>query len=257
LKKRKKTYLKNRVIFVDEQLIKNGIRIDGRKLDELRPIEAKVGVLKNADGSAFFRLGNTMAVAGVFGPRKVYPKHEEQAEKAILRTQYKMAPFATETRGRPGPNRRSTEISMVTRNSLLPVIFVEEYPKTAIDVHIEVLQADASTRCVGINAAALALADAGVPMRDLVSSCSAGKVNDTVVLDVAGKEDTEGELDLPIAYYPKRNQITLLQMDGIADSSEVKKIIQLAVKGCKQIYEKQKEALRSKYALEKMDDVIS
>src|SRR3989344_6904138 len=232
-------------------------RKDGRRFDELRPMEAKVGILKNAEGSASFRLGNTVAIAGVFGPRQVHPKHEEDAEKAILRTRYNMAAFATSERGRPGPSRRSQEISMVTRGALLPTLFLEEFPKTAIDVYIEVLQADASTRCVGINAAALALADAGVPMRDLVSSCSAGKVNDTVVLDVAGKEDTEGELDLPIAYYPKRNQITLLQMDGIADSSEVKKIIQLAVKGCKQIYEKQKEALRSKYALEKMDDVIS
>jgi exosome complex component RRP41 len=57
------------------ELIKNGIRIDGRKLDELRPIVAQVGVLKNAEGSALFKLGNTTAVAGVYGPRKVYPKH--------------------------------------------------------------------------------------------------------------------------------------------------------------------------------------
>jgi exosome complex component RRP41 len=99
----------------------------------------------------------------------------------------------------------------------MPLLFLDEFPKTAIDVHIEVLQADASTRCVGINAAVLALADAGVPMRDLVSSCSAGKVGEHVVLDVAGKEDTEGELDLPVAYYPKKKHVTLLQMDGITE----------------------------------------
>ena len=233
---------------MDSGLKKNGSRPDGRKFDELRPIEAKVGVLKNADGSALFRLGNTYAVAGVFGPRKVHPRHEEQAEQAVLRTRYKMAPFATTTRGRPGPNRRSIEISMVTRKAIMPAVFLDEFPKTAIDVHIEVLQADASTRCVGINAAALALADAGIPMRDLVSSCSAGIVNGNIILDVAGKEDTEGELDLPIAYYPKKNQITLLQMDGLASGDNVKKIIELAVKGCKNIYEHQKKALRKKYS---------
>ncbi|HLD39081.1 MAG: exosome complex exonuclease Rrp41 [Candidatus Aenigmatarchaeota archaeon] len=229
------------------------IRTDGRKFDETRPIVAEVGVLKNADGSAMFKLGNTTAIAGVFGPRKVYPKHEEEAERAILRTKYNMAPFATSERNRPGTNRRSTEISLVTRQALTPLIFLDEFPKTAIDVHIEVLQADASTRCVGINAAVLALADAGVPMKDLVASCSAGKVGDAVVLDIAGKEDTEGELDLPIAYYPKKKHITLLQMDGITDGKEVKEIIKLAVKGCEKIYEEQKRALRNKYKLEGAD----
>jgi len=225
-------------------------RVDGRKYDEMRAITAAVGVLKKADGSALFRLGNTVAIAGVYGPRKVYPKHQEEAERAILRTKYNMAAFATIERSRPGISRRSTEISLVTRQALTPVLFLDEFPRTAIDVHIEVLQADASTRCVGINAACLAIADAGLPMRDLIASCSAGKVNGQVVLDIAGKEDTEGELDLPIAYYPKKKQITLLQMDGIANKEEVKEIIALAMKGAEKIYEVQKAALKSKYKIE-------
>ncbi|MFH0832978.1 MAG: exosome complex exonuclease Rrp41 [Candidatus Aenigmatarchaeota archaeon] len=239
---------------IKKQLIKNGIRIDGRKLDELRPIEAKVGVLKKADGSALFRIGNTTAIAGVYGPRKVFPKHEEKAERAILRTKYNMAPFSTETRNRPGVNRRSIEISYVTRQSLESVILLDEFPKTAIDVHIEVLQADASTRCTGINAAALALADAGIPMKDLIASCSAGIVEGNIVLDIAGKEDTTGDLDLPIAYYPRKRQITLLQMDGLAKSENVKKIIALAVKGAEEVYEKQKDALKKKYMIEEMEE---
>lgn len=231
------------------QMIKNGIRLDGRKLNEMRPMEAHVGVLKKADGSAMFRLGNTVAIAGVFGPRKVYPKHEEEAERAVLRTEYRMSPFATTERGRPGLSRRSQEISMVTRESLNSMVFLDEFPKTAIDVHIEILQADASTRCAGINAASLALADAGIPMKDLISSCSAGKVQNTIVLDVAGKEDTEGELDCALSYYKRKNQITHLQMDGIASREETKKIIALAIEGCNKVYEVQKQALKNKYNL--------
>jgi exosome complex component RRP41 len=237
------------------QLIKNGVRIDGRKLDDLRPMEAIAGVLKKADGSALFKMGNTLAIAGVFGPRKVFPKHQEEAERAILRTRYNMAPFATTERGRPGPSRRSQEISLVTRQALSPVVILDEFPKTAIDVHIEVLQADASTRCCGINAAAIALADAGIPMRDLVASCSAGKVQGHVVLDVAGKEDTEGELDLPVAYYPKKKHVTLLQMDGITTKEEAKDIISLAVKGCEKIYNLQRQALKKKFSLENIEEV--
>src|SRR3989344_1646701 len=149
---------------------KNGTRFDGRKHDDLRPMEAKVGVLKNADGSAMFRLGNTYAIAGVYGPREVHPKHDENAGKAILRVRYNMAAFSTKERSRPGPSRRSQEISMVTQQALSSVVFLEEFPKAAIDVFIEIIEADASTRCVGLNAAALALADAGIPMKGLVSS---------------------------------------------------------------------------------------
>ena len=232
----------------DKELMKNGLRLDGRKADQLRPIEARVGVLKNADGSAMFRIGNTCAIAGVYGPRVVHPKHEEEAERAVLRTRYNMAAFATKERSRPGPSRRSVEISMVTRQALSSVLFLDEFPKTAIDVFIEVLEADASTRCAGINAASLALADAGIPMRDLVASCSAGKIQGHTVLDIAGEEDTAGELDLPVAYYPKKNQITLLQMDGLTSKDEFRKIVDLAVKGCKEIYAIQQQALREKYS---------
>lgn len=235
------------------QMIKDGIRYDGRKVDELRPLEAKVGVLKNADGSAMFKIGKTVAVAGVYGPKKVLPRHEEKSNTGILKTRYNMSPFSTSERNRPGISRRSTEISMVTREALSSVLFLEEFPKTAIEVHIELLNTDASTRCAGINAASLALADAGIPMKDLVASCSAGKVNDTIILDVAGKEDTLGELDLPIAYYPNEDKITLIQMDGLASKEEVKEIIELAKKGCMDIHKVMQEALREKYKLEERD----
>lgn len=236
-----------------KKLINKGIRYDKRKFDQIRPVVAKVGVLKRADGSALFKLGNTTAIAGVYGPRNVHPRHAEKAERAILRTRYKMAPFSTTTRARPGFSRREMEISLVTREALSDVIFLREFPKTAIDVHIEIIQADSSTRCVGINAASLALADAGVPMKDIIACCSAGQVEGQVVLDIAGKEDTEGEIDLPIAFSPHTKEITLLQMDGLADSKRIKEIIKLAIKGCEEIHEKQKAALREKYKTEEID----
>lgn len=234
----------------EEQIIVDGKRPDGRSFDELRPIEAKIGVLKRADGSSVFRFGNTWAIAGVYGPRKVFPRHQENSEHAILRTEYRMASFSTTERSRPGPSRRSQEISMVTRNAILPALFLDEFPRTSVDTVIEILQADASTRCAGINAAVLAIADAGVPMRDLVSSCSAGIVNGQVLLDIAGKEDTAGELDLPVAYFHRRKELTLIQMDGIASPDAVKQILRTAIKGCELVYEAQKKALRARYETE-------
>ncbi len=231
----------------ETKLIKNGKRPDGRKLDEMREMEAKSGIIERADGSGYFRLGNTIAIAAVYGPRELHPKHLTDPLKAYVKCRYNMAPFSTEERIRPGPSRRSKEISKVIKEALSSIIFLKEYPKTGIEIYIEILQANASTRCVGLNAAAIALADAGIPMKDIMSSCAAGKVEDKMLVDVAGIEDCEGEVDLPIAYVPKEDQIYLLQMDGMIKIEDFKKGIEMAKEGCIKIYEKQKEAIKKRY----------
>jgi exosome complex component RRP41 len=116
-----------------------------------------------------------------------------------------------------------------------------------IDIFLEVLQADGGTRCAGITAAALALADSGIPMRDLVVACAAGKADDTIVLDLNDTEDKVGTADVPVALMPNLNAITLLQMDGKLSTEEFESAVNLALEGCKQIYILQKEALRTKY----------
>jgi len=94
-------------------------RVDGRKFDEARKIEAKVGVVKRADGSAYFKFGNTWAYAAVYGPRELYPRFMQDPSKGILRCHYNMMPFSSKgDRVRPGGSRRSKEISMVTTKSL-------------------------------------------------------------------------------------------------------------------------------------------
>jgi exosome complex component RRP41 len=118
-------------------------------------------------------------------------------------------------------------------------------------VFVEVLQADGGTRCASITAAALAIADAGVPMRDLVVACAAGKVDDTIVLDLHDEEDKLGSADVPVAYMPSLDAITLLQMDGILTPDEFQKAVDMAMGGCKKIYEMQKEALKTKYMVVK------
>jgi exosome complex component RRP41 len=114
-------------------------------------------------------------------------------------------------------------------------------------VYVEVLQADGGTRCASITAAALALADSGIPMRDLVVACAAGKVEDTVVLDLYDAEDKLGAADVPVAYMPNLNAVTLLQMDGALSPDEFEKAVNMAIDGCKKIYALQKEALKNKY----------
>ncbi len=235
----------------DKLIDKKGIRLDGRKADELRSVKLQVGVLPNADGSAYVEHGKNKILAGAFGPREMHPKHLAQADRMVLRCRYHMAPFSVPERKSPAPSRREVELSKVIRESLEPALFLDLYPRTGIDLFIEVLQADGGTRCASITAAALALADSGIPMRDLVCACAAGKVEDTVVLDLYDAEDKLGAADVPVAYMPALNAVTLLQMDGILSPDEFEKAVDLAMGGCKKIYEMQKEALKTKYMVVK------
>ena len=223
-------------------------RPDGRKFDELREMRAEVGVVPRADGSALFAFGDTIAIASVFGPKPLHPQHLQNPEKGILRVNYDMLSFSVTERKRPGPSRRSQEISKVTEWALAPAVEIEEFKNTVVDVHISILQANASTRCAGINAAALALAHAGIPMTELVSSVSIGKVDETIVTDLIKEEedykDGEGSTDIPFAFLSKSNKITLLQLDGKTSGKKLKEAIEAGKKACEKVYELQKKTLK-------------
>ncbi len=225
------------------------VRIDGRKRDELRkPYIIEAGVISKADGSAMVQSGKTIVFAAVYGPRKVIPKHLEDQEKALLRVRYNMITFSVPDRKKPGPDKRSMEISKVIEHALRRVVFLEDYPRTAIDVYLEVVQADAGTRVAALTAASVALADAGIHMRDLLPAVAVGRVNGEIVLDLnKEEEDVENAVDLPFAYLPSTDEVVLLQMDGITDVDEIHEMIELAKKGCIEIYKLQKRALQRKY----------
>jgi exosome complex component RRP41 len=231
----------------DKKLIENGKRLDGRAPNELRPIKIEVGVLHRADGSCYLEWGGNKVIAGVFGPRECFPRHAQNPFKARLRYRYNMAPFSVEDRKRPGPDRRSSEISKISREAFENVVFLEQFPKATIDVYVEVLQADAGTRCAALTAASVALADAGIPMKGLVASCASGKIDDVVVLDLGKLEDNAGQADLPLAMIPENGEILLMQMDGDLSPDQLNEAYGLAVEGIKKIGEIQKQALRDKY----------
>ena len=224
-----------------------GLRLDGRKLDELRPTSIEVGVLKNADGSALINQGKNKIIVAVYGPREMHPKHLAMPDRAIVRCRYHMAPFSVPERKTPSFTRREIELSKVIREALEPAIFLEAYPRTTIDIFIEVLQSDGGTRTASITAAAVALADAGIPMRDLVTAVAGGKIEDRIVLDLNNAEDQFGQGDMPVAMMPTLGQITLLQADGIFTVDEVAEGLKLAIKGINELYNIQKSALKEKY----------
>ncbi len=225
----------------------DGLRHDGRKPEDLRPIKMQVGILKNADGSAYVEYGKTKVVAAVYGPREVHPRHLALPDRALIRCRYHMAPFSTSDRKSPAPSRREIELSKVIREALEAVIFSELYPRTSIDIFIEVLQADGGTRTTGLTAASLALADAGIPMRDLIAGVAVGKVDGVLVLDIDEVEDEYGEADMPIGYAASIDEIMLLQLNGVLTPEEFRRAIELAKEGARRIYDQMKKTLHDKY----------
>ncbi len=223
------------------------IRKDGRSFNSLRNIKMEVGVLNNADGSAYIECGNNKILVGVYGPKELYSKKHSKPDGAVLRCKYNMIPFSVTERKRPGHDRRSTEISKLISEAITPAIFLEKYPRSSIDISIEVLEAEGGTRCLGIVGASLALADAEIPMKDLISACAVGKVDNHIVVDLSEEEDQTGQADMPVAIMPRTGDITFLQMDGNLSVPEFEEALQLAYDGCYYINQLQQQTLLKKY----------
>ncbi len=229
-------------------MIKDGKRLDGRNRTDLRPLKITTGVLKKADGSAMIEWGKNKILAAVYGPREVFPKHLTNLNKALINCRYSMAPFSSlEEHGRSGPNRRAIEIGKVAKHVFEHAVFVNQFPKTQIDISIDVLQSDGGTRIAGITAASVALADAGIPMKDLVQGVSVGKVNGELVVDVDKIEDNYGDSDIPLIVSLRSGEILLFQADGMLSKDEISQSIDFAFEAAGKVKELQIRALKDKY----------
>ncbi|MCC7570256.1 exosome complex exonuclease Rrp41 [Candidatus Micrarchaeota archaeon] len=233
----------------NEKLIVNGKRTDGRKPNEFRPLSIKAHVLSNTEGSALVKWGNNVILAGVRGPRECIPKHMTDPFKAVLKVRYSMAPFSSkEEHGRSGPNRRSIEISKIIKHVFENVVILEKFPKSQIEIYIEVLQSDGGTRCAAITAAAVALADAGIPMKDLVQAIAVGKVGDTILLDLNYVEDSaDNGSDMPIAVAGRNKEVLAFQMDGMLTKEDMSIMFDMAFEASEKIKEIQIKALEEVY----------
>ena len=230
----------------DVQMIDaNGIRNDGRKAGDVRPISIELGVVPVADGSCRMRWGTNEVIAAIYGPMEAHPRKIQRQDRAVLDVRYNMAPFSTSDRIRPGFNRRSREISKVTAEALESVVMLELYPRSKIRVEIEIICAEAGTRCVGLTAASVALAHAGIPMTDLVVSVASGKINDVVVCDLNNAEDNYGEADLPMGILPNSGELVFLQMDGDLSPEEFQEAWDYNMNAAMVIHEYCVEALKT------------
>ena len=223
-------------------------RANNRKNEELRDIKITLGVVESADGSCYLEWGKNIILATVHGPRQIFPKHLANPEKAVIDYKYRMAPFSVTDRKSPVPGKRDKEISLVSGYALESAIQTEKFPNTVIDIDAVVLSADAGTRSAALTAASLACADAGLPMKGLVSVVAAGRANGDLVWDLdKADEDTEDAVDTAIGVLFPQKEIVLLQMDGFINQKDWKKVISMGIDAAEEVYKLQKKALLEKY----------
>jgi polyribonucleotide nucleotidyltransferase len=202
-------------------ILDEGIRMDGRGPDEIRPISVEVGILPRTHGSGLFTRGNTQALTiATLGPSSDVQRIDTispETEKRYLH-HYNMPPFSTgENRPIRGPGRREIGHGNLAERALLPVLPSQEEFPYVIRLVSEILTSNGSTSMASACGSSLALMDAGVPIKAPVGGAAMGLVTDpetgrfVILTDILGKEDAFGDMDFKVA--GTREGVTALQMD--------------------------------------------
>lgn len=205
--------------YLREQILKKGIRPDGRKLTEIRPLSAQVGVLPRVHGSGLFSRGQTqvlsVATLGAKSMGQLLESAEGEEEKRYMH-HYSMPPYATGETGKVGfPSRREIGHGALAERALLPVLPSEDEFPYAIRVVSEVMSSNGSTSMASVCGSTLSLMDAGVPLKSPVAGIAMGLIiegkNVAILSDIMGLEDFDGDMDFKVAGTAKG--ITALQLD--------------------------------------------
>lgn len=245
-------------------LSSQGLRLDGRRPHELRRIQCKLGVFTQPDGSAYLEQGNTKVLAAVYGPHQA-SKAKSLPDSVVVNCQYSMATFSTgERKNRQRGDRKSQEMSMQLRQALMAAIKTELYPRSQIDIYVEVLQADGGAYCAGVNAATLALIDAGIPIKAYMIACTASMAwkggEPEPLVDVSHVEEAAGGVVLTVASLPSTGSIGLIEMSHRLHMDYFDMVLSRAMQGCKDIEAILDKAVRDHLAegwTKSNDDVVT
>ncbi|KAG9412666.1 Exosome complex component RRP41 [Aphanomyces cochlioides] len=234
-----------------------GLRVDGRRAGEVRRIRAKFGLFQRVDGSAYVEQGQTKVMAVVYGPKEHTGRKqtEEVAQtKARVTCEVTQAPFATsERKVTHKADRKKLESSLAILQIFESTIATQLYPRSQIDIFVQVLHADGGTSptlifvmsyrfgigelAASINAVTLALIDAGIAMKDFVVACSAGYIQQTLLCDLNYTEQSARCPDLTVAMTARNNKLSLVQMESKLPLELFDTLMKTAMDGCTQIYD--------------------
>jgi polyribonucleotide nucleotidyltransferase len=204
---------------VRERIIRDGLRIDGRGLTDIRPLSAEVGVLPRVHGSALFERGETQVLGvttlNMLRMEQMIDTLNPERTKRYMHN-YNMPPYSTGETGRVGsPKRREIGHGALAERALIPVLPAREEFPYAIRQVSEAISSNGSTSMGSVCASTMALLNAGVPLKDMVSGIAMGLIHEggqyVTLTDILGAEDAFGDMDFKVA--GTEHIITALQLD--------------------------------------------
>ncbi|CAN8077006.1 unnamed protein product [Agarophyton chilense] len=205
-----------------------GVREDGRRWDDLRPIYLRVALLSKATGSGYYEGGGTKIFCAVHGPR---PSSSNYTIDGTIHCDVRWAQFSGReaARNRQGEiaSEEEREFSSSLQRTLAAVVKLENYPKSRIDVSAFVLEDAGGGFGAVITTASLALADAGVEMTDLVAGSTVAMMDGQLILDPTAKEEATASGTVRIAYTSNRAKITDLMQQGEVDIEQFREAIKV------------------------------
>ncbi|KAJ8323201.1 Exosome non-catalytic core component [Batrachochytrium dendrobatidis] len=229
----------------NEMVSPEGLRVDGRRPPELRRLLTKVGLFTNADGSAYIELGNTKCVAAVYGPKESKIQSAQLHDRAVINVEYNVASFSSgERKLKMKRDKRMLEIASIIKRTFEPVVMTSTFPRSEIDIYVQILQLDGGALHAAINATCLAMIDAGIPMSDYVIACSAGFSNGSALLDLNYIEESAELPVLTAALLPKSGKLTMLSMESRLHLNHFQDVLNLATEGCNTLAESLNETVR-------------
>ncbi|KAL8934619.1 MAG: hypothetical protein Q9211_005135 [Gyalolechia sp. 1 TL-2023] len=226
------------------------LRLDGRRWNELRRMHAQVSVQTAADGSSYLEMGNTKVICTVAGPsegRRSGAGGGGGDANATVQVEIGIAGFSGVDRKRRGKgDKRTSEMQMTIANAFSNTLFTHLYPHSTILITLHVLSQDGSTLAACLNAATLALIDAGVPMSDYVVACTSGSTSSyssssseeaaDPLLDLNGTEEQELPF-LTVGTLGAGERVSVLVMESRVQAERVEGMLAVGVDGCKQVRE--------------------
>lgn len=218
-----------------EQVILSGRRLDDRGFEEFRPAFLDSGSHSKAAGSAYAEFGNTKVMVGVFGPQE-RDRKDGFAGRGSVKCQIRRTSFCTVARATSQRQaEEDKEAAIVMQNSLEAAVQLDAFPKSVVSVHCVVMESGGSDLAVLITAASLALADAGIPMFDLVSACSISRVGGQLLLDPNLDEVYREDGSCLLAMMPFQKKVTQLVVTGEWNSGSLSALLELGMEGCLQL----------------------
>lgn len=229
----------------------SGLRHDGRKPHEIRRMQIEM-----QDNAAVVSMGLSTAHARVIGPTECQRRSDELPDRAIVEVSLQILSFATADRRTTssGTDRRVVEATQLLQKALESAILVHTYPKTRILIDISILADDGGRIVVAMNAATLALLEAGIPMKDFVCACAAGYTGSSdaasePLVDLNRKEEVSGTAVIPCAILPQRGTLVMTLCEAhVQDYEEFERLVDAASEGCRAVFDNMQAAVKERAA---------